>query len=214
MNEVFDGVYRVKGKLATKNSTPGYRVYGEKLVKDHGGEYRLWDPFRSKVAAAIQKKLKGFPVRKDSNVLYLGASTGTTASHIADVTEGSVYAVEFSKRVARELMHVAEKKENIIPIIADARHPWEYSGLIGPVDVLIQDVAQPRQAEIVLVNAHTFGFRDVLLSIKSRSIDSSKKPKKVIAGEIRKLDEEFNVLDKIDLGPFEKDHVLVHLRRK
>ncbi|HHQ44688.1 MAG TPA: fibrillarin-like rRNA/tRNA 2'-O-methyltransferase [Candidatus Altiarchaeales archaeon] len=212
--QLFPGVYSFGRNIATKNSTPGYRVYGEKLEKQKDGEYRFWDPFRSKIGAAILKGLKNFPVKPDSNVLYLGASTGTTSSHIADITKGQVYCVEFGKRVARDLMHVCEKKTNMIPIVADARHPWEYAQLIGPVDVLIQDVAQPRQADIVLVNSHHFPFTDVLLSIKSRSIDSSRNPKKVIRGEVAKLKGEFNVVQELELEPFEKDHVLVHLKRK
>ena len=174
----------------------------------------MWDPFRSKISAAILKGLSSFPIKNDSNVLYLGASTGTTSSHIADITSGDVYCVEFSKRVARELMHVCEKKKNMQPIIADARHPWEYRNLTGDVDVLIQDVAQPQQAKIVLVNSHHYNFKDVLFSIKSQSIDSSRSPKKVIKEEINKLRDEFEIVQKLDLAPFEKDHVLVHLKRK
>ena len=208
------GVYEFRGKIATKNSTPGYRVYGEKLVKKKGMEYRLWDPFRSKVGAALAKGLTSFPIKADSNILYLGASTGTTASHIADVTEGDVYCVEFSKRVARELMHVCRRKKNMHPIIADARHPWEYTNLVADADVLIQDVAQPRQAEILTVNGHEFNFKNALLSIKSRSIDSSKKPGKVIKEELAKLRDEYEILQQINLSPFEKDHALINLKRK
>ena len=42
-----------------------------------------------------------------------------------------MYAVEFSHRSGRDLMNVAKKRTNIIPIIEDARHPHKYRMLIG-----------------------------------------------------------------------------------
>ena len=116
MKTIFPGVFEVHGKLATKNNAPGFRVYGEKLFSEGGVEYRQWDPFRSKLAAAVKKGLKVWPMRPDSNVLYLGASSGTTPSHLADATSGTVYCVEFSKRMMRELMSVCERKPNMVPI--------------------------------------------------------------------------------------------------
>ena len=56
--EVFPGVYKVKGKIATQNSTPGFRVYGEKTVREGKKEMRMWDPFRSKIGAGIVLKGK------------------------------------------------------------------------------------------------------------------------------------------------------------
>lgn len=213
MREPFPGVYLIDGKLATLNKTPGYRVYNEKTVRIGGKEYRIWDPYRSKVAAALAKGMKSFPVRKGSFILYLGASSGTTASHIADIAD-TVYCVEFSKRMMRELLQVCERKENMIPILADARHPWEYENSIAQVDVLIQDVAQPDQAGIVNNNFDSFKFQDALLSIKARSINSVKDPAKVFRAEVDKLRARFHVLQEIDLQPYEEDHILVNLKAK
>jgi fibrillarin-like pre-rRNA processing protein len=213
MRERFPGVYLVDGKLATANSTPGYRVYNEKLARKKGVEYRIWDPYRSKVAASMAKGLKGFPVNASSHVLYLGASAGTTASHIADIAE-TVYCVEFSKRMMRDLLTVCEKRQNMIPVLADARHPWEYDTTIASVDVLIQDVAQPDQAGIVLNNHDTFKFKRALLSIKARSINSARDPRKVFQAEVERLKGRFNVLEQINLAPYEEDHIMVNLKVK
>jgi len=213
MRELFPGVYLVDGKLATLNSTPRYRVYNEKTVYKGGMEYRIWDPYRSKVAAALAKGMKSFPVKLGSFVLYLGASSGTTASHIADIVD-TVYCVEFSRRMMRELMLVCERKQNMVPILADARRPWEYSNAIAQVDVLIQDVAQPDQAGIVLNNHDTFKFKDALLSIKARSINSVKDPQKVFRAEVEKLKGRFHILQEVDLQPYEEDHILVNLKAK
>ncbi|MBD3388534.1 MAG: fibrillarin-like rRNA/tRNA 2'-O-methyltransferase [Candidatus Altiarchaeales archaeon] len=213
MKEKFPGVYLIDRKLATHNKTPGYRVYGEKTVKKKGKEYRMWDPHRSKVAAALAKGMKTFPISPGSSVLYLGASSGTTASHIADIAE-TVYCVEFSKRMMRELLPVCDRKQNMIPILADARHPWEYSNTIANADVLIQDVAQPDQAGILLNNYDTFKFKHALLSIKARSINSAKDPKKVFKAEKKKLTQKFEILEQLSLEPYEEDHMLLNLKAK
>lgn len=67
-----------------------------------------------------------------------------------------MYAVEFSHRSGRDLINVAKKRTNIIPIIEDARHPHKYRMLIGMVDTIFADVAQPDQARIVSINAQYF----------------------------------------------------------
>ena len=59
--------------------------------------------------------------------------------------EGLVYAVEFSHRSGRDLVNMAKKRTNVIPIIEDARHPARYRMLVGMVDVIFSDVAQPDQ---------------------------------------------------------------------
>lgn len=75
----------------------------------------------------------------------MGGASGTTVSHVADVVgpEGCVYAVEFSHRSGRDLVNMAKKRINVIPIVADARKPLEYRFLVGMVDVVFADVAQP-----------------------------------------------------------------------
>jgi fibrillarin-like pre-rRNA processing protein len=207
-NRNFEGVYKIEGKFATRNSTPKYKVYGEKTANKGGVEYRIWDPYRSKVAAALVKGLKVFPIKPASSVLYLGASSGTTASHIADIAQ-TVYCVEFSKRMMRDLLSVCERKQNMIPILGDARRPWEYSSMVGAVDVVIQDVAQPDQAGILMNNLDQFKFRHGLIAIKARSISSVRDPQQVFKSEVERIRTRFNVLQEINLAPFEEDHILV-----
>ena len=98
-------------------------------------EYRVWNPFRSKIAAAILGGVDNVHIKPGSKVLYLGAAAGTTVSHVADVVgpEGAVYAVEFSHRPGRDLVNMAKKRTNVIPIIEDARHPQKYRMLVGMV---------------------------------------------------------------------------------
>jgi fibrillarin-like pre-rRNA processing protein len=209
----FTGVYRIKGKLATMNSSPGFRVYDERLIQRDGKEYRLWDPYRSKLSVAVLKGLKEFPFQENSNVLYLGASSGTTASHLADIcSKGLIYCVEFSKRMMRELLPVTLKKGNMIPLLADATRPDEYIHTVASIDVIYQDVAQPNQAEILIRNTEKFSPEYAMIAIKSRSIDAVKSPKKVFRDETEKLKDTFEILQVIDLRPYDKDHVFLNLR--
>lgn len=201
-------------RVCTENLARGIDVYGERLVTIKSIEYRVWDPFRSKLAAAIIKGLKHLPIKYGSKVLYLGASTGTTASHISDIvgTSGLVFCVESSARVARELIsRVAAHRSNIIPIIEDARRPNAYFSVTGKVDVVYCDIAQPDQTQIAIANCKMYlknnGY--LILVIKTRSIDVTKEPKDVVKGEVSKLeDSNFKVEHVINLQPFDKDHAM------
>jgi fibrillarin-like pre-rRNA processing protein len=198
-------------RLATKNLAHGIKVYSEKLITVADEEYRLWDPYRSKLAAIILKG-SSLSIKKDYSVLYLGAANGTTASHVSDiVAEGTVFAVEFSPRAMQDLIRVSIPRMNLIPILADAMHPNSYKNMVSEVDFLYQDIAQREQAKIAIRNAELFlkKYGILLLIIKSRSIDSAKKTKKVIDTEVKKLEGIFEVLELIDLEPFHSDHAAV-----
>lgn len=201
-------------KLATENLVPKNQVYNEKLVKIKGTEYRIWNPFRSKLAATIMNGLRDFPFMQKSSVLYLGVSTGTTISHISDIVgqNGIIFGVEHTSRVARDFLdRVASHRKNIIPIIQDARKPQEYFSVFKKVDVAYVDIAQPDQTDIAINNCKMYlksnGY--LFLVIKTRSIDVTKDPKKVISNEIKKLESLFEVKQIINLHPYDKDHVIV-----
>lgn len=216
------GVFIARGKedaLVTKNMIPGETIYGEKRIsvdQTEGDkiEYRVWNPFRSKLAAAILGGIDEIHMPPGSKVLYLGAASGTTVSHVSDVVgpEGLVYAVEFSHRSGRDLINVAKKRTNIIPIIEDARHPHKYRMLIGMVDTIFADVAQPDQARIVSINAQYFLKNEghFVISIKANCIDSTAEPAAVFAQEIEKLKtDKLKPTEQLTLEPYERDHAVV-----
>ena len=94
IQQIGENVYQIDNQIATVNLTPTKQVYQETLLQHEDKEFRLWNPRRSKLAAAIIKGLRTFPFKKDSKVLYLGASAGTTPSHISDIcSEGRIYSV-------------------------------------------------------------------------------------------------------------------------
>lgn len=218
-----EGVFIAKAKndmLVTKNLVPGDSVYGEKRVSVSNEdettktEYREWNPFRSKLAAAILNGVDNVWIKPGARVLYLGAASGTTVSHVSDLVgpSGIVYAVEFSHRSGRDLLNMAKKRTNVIPIIEDARHPLKYRVLVGMVDVIFADVAQPDQARIVALNAQNFLKDDghFVLSIKASCIDSTVPAEAVFAAEVTKLRKErLKPREQITLEPFERDHACV-----
>ncbi|CAO2642536.1 rRNA/tRNA 2'-O-methyltransferase fibrillarin-like protein 1 [Lemmus lemmus] len=216
-----EGVFIYRGAedaLVTLNMVPGVSVYGEKRVTvvENGEkqEYRTWNPFRSKLAAAILGGVDQIHIKPKSKVLYLGAASGTTVSHVSDIIgpDGLVYAVEFSHRAGRDLVNVAKKRTNIIPVLEDARHPLKYRMLIGMVDVIFADVAQPDQSRIVALNAHTFlrNGGHFLISIKANCIDSTASAEAVFASEVRKLQQEnLKPQEQLTLEPYERDHAVV-----
>ena len=202
--------------VSTLNLVKGNNVYGEKLVKYEGEEYRIWDPFRSKLAAALKKGMKNMPIKNGSKVLYLGASTGTTVSHISDIVglSGLVFAVEPATRVARELIeNVASKRKNVLPILEDARKPHSYFAVFGKIDVIYCDIAQPDQTDIAIANCSMYlktgGI--MLLVVKTRSIDVTMDPRVVVAQEATKLKETgFRIDQIINLEPFDRDHGMIY----
>jgi rRNA 2'-O-methyltransferase fibrillarin len=221
------GVFIARGKedaLVTLNSTPGKAVYGEKRISvdvpaasgegTEKVEYRVWNPFRSKIAAAILGGVDNIWITPGSKVLYLGGASGTTVSHVSDIVgpTGAVYAVEFSHRSGRDLINVAKSRTNIIPIIEDARHPLKYRMLVPMVDTVFADVAQPDQARIVALNSSYFlkNGGHFVISIKASCIDSTAPAEAVFAREVKKLQQEqFKPAEQLTLEPYERDHAVV-----
>lgn len=219
----FPGVFLVKYNerytISTKTLIPKQSVYGEKLVRIEDNEYRLWSTRRSKLAAAIQKGINEMPIQPGSRVLYLGAASGTTVSHVSDIVgkTGIVYAVEFSSQVGRKLIQLAGTRKNIIPIIDDARHPTRYAPILGQVDVVYQDVAQTDQARLFADNLKTFCSFGAwgMIAIKARSIDSVARTDVIYKKVVAELDSQgFDVIENIDLSPLEKDHRFVVVRMR
>lgn len=208
------GVFRDKRQIFTENikESKGFKVYNEKIVKQKNKEFRSWNPYRSKLAAAILDGLE-FKIKQDSNILYLGAATGTTASHISDICiNGVIYAVENSPIAMKKLINLCKKRPNIVPIFEDANHPDRYSSIVNTVDILYQDISQRNQADIFINNIKNYLKESGIgiLMVKARSIDVSLKPKKaydLVCLQLEKSGLKINSL--IDLLPFEKDHAAI-----
>lgn len=205
-------IYRDGKKIFTKNLIPGKSVYNEPLIQKNDNELRRWIPQRSKLAAAIVNGLDDNYIKKGDKVLYLGASTGTTLSHISDIVgkEGIVYGIEFAERVIGKLIKLAKERKNIVPLLADARK-MNY-GWVETTDVVYTDIADPQETEITIRNADRFMKKDgfVLIAVKSQSIDVTKSPKQVYEEEAQKLKKAgYQLLEQIKLDPYEKKHAML-----
>lgn len=203
-------------RLATRNLTPGRTVYGERLIRFKKVEYRVWDAFRSKLAAVIIKGVQTVPITRGNRVLYLGAASGTTPSHVSDIVgeEGHVYCVEFASRSIRDLVNnVAAYRLNMSPFLEDARFPERYAMFIpGKVDCVYCDVAQPEQAKLLADNADVLlkpaGW--VMLAVKAQSIDVTKDPLVVYKQEAKVLKNRgFDIKEIVRLEPYDKAHAMI-----
>jgi len=206
-------------KLFTINLVKGQIVYGERLIKQRNSEFREWDESKSKLAAYIIKGGNQVGLKPGNIVLYLGASTGTTVSHVSDIVgrQGFVFALDFAPRVVRDLVFVCEDRKNIAPILADANQPDTFKDRIpNQVDWLFQDIAQKNQLEIFLKNLKLFlkpggyGF----FAVKARSIDVTKRPGDIFAQVQRELEKHITLVDKRFLTPFQKDHVMFVCKKR
>lgn len=185
-------------------------VYGERMLAGA----RVWDPFRSKLAALYYAGT-GIELAPEMKVLYLGAANGTTVSHVADYVE-VVYAVEFAPRPMQDLLEVARRRDNLVPIMADASRPEQYAPLVETVDLLYQDVAQPDQAEILIRNcAFLQPDGNVILMLKTRSVDIRKSPEEVFRETIERLcGAGLEVIESTWLTPYHKDHAAIVCKKR
>ncbi|PIN76390.1 fibrillin [Candidatus Woesearchaeota archaeon CG10_big_fil_rev_8_21_14_0_10_36_11] len=211
------GIYTDKRRIYTKNVFPGKIHFEEKTVKDGPIEYREFDPRRSKLAAMIMKGCTNIGIRKNDVVLYLGSSHGYTPSFVSDMVEedGFIFGIDPAPRVMRDFVFLAEKRNNLVPVLADAFHPETYMDRVCAVDIVYQDVAQRNQTAIFVKNCKMFlkkgGYG--LLAVKARSIDITKKPKQIFIEVRTQLEKEFTVIDYRILEPFEKDHCMIIIKK-
>ncbi len=216
--EIYESMEKGKRCLFTINLTPGKNAYGEKLVKQNGIECREWDAYKSKLAALILKGTHNIGIRKNDFVLYLGAASGTTASHISDIVgkDGFIFAVDIAPRVMRDLVFLCKLRTNIAPIMADANKVDAIKERVSLVDILYQDVAQKNQIEIFLKNVNVFLKDDgyALFAVKARSIDVTKNPKKIFKEVRETIEKNFVIVDYRELEPFQKDHCMFICKKK
>ena len=207
-----------KLKLYTKNFVPGTTVYGEKVINFKGDEFREWDPYRSKLAALIlENPITNF-LREDLKCLYLGASSGTTVSHISDIVEkGIIYGIEFAERSIRQLIQNTTNRSNIIPILGDARYPEKYAkSVFTDINLIYQDVAQPNQAEIAIANCNHYLNQNgiMIIAIKSQSIDSIIKSEKIYERETKKLENGgFSIIESINIHKYAANHIILIVKK-
>jgi fibrillarin-like pre-rRNA processing protein len=211
VTDVPDGVERRTFDGRERLATQGETVYGE--PRDEEG-WRAWDAGRSKLGAMFEY---GMDTGLDGgeSVLYLGAASGTTVSHVADFA-GPTYAVEFAARPVRDLLGVAEAREHLFPLLKDARKPETYAHVVeSDLDCIVQDVATRGQADVAVRNRR-FLREDgrLLAAVKARSEDVVADPDDVFEEFLEDLRESYEVLETERLDRFHEDHLGVVARPK
>lgn len=208
MRELPDGVERREIDGERRLATRGEPVYGEST----DGEWRAWDPNRSKLGAMFELGMD-LGLEGGETVLYLGAASGTTVSHVAEFA-GPTYAVEFAPRPARELLSVAQSRPRLFPLLKDARKPESYAHVVeSSVDVIVQDVATRGQARVARENAR---FLDsdgrLLLAVKARSEDVTQTPEDVfeaVRSELTAGENGYEILEAERLDRYHVDHLAI-----
>lgn len=215
MHLISPNVFTEKGRLYTrspfKKSTTGARVI------ERAEYYHEWDPYRSKIAAALTRKLERLLIAEDSRVLYLGCGSGTTVSHISDIVrDGIVFAVDISEKEMRLLYVLLKDRMNVAPVLADARDPHSIGTCVGTdVDVIIQDIASRDQVDIFARSARHLlrSGGEVYLSLKTKSISSTSPPTRTLDEVKERLRREFTLLRSVNLRGYQDHHWLLHLRK-
>ena len=208
-------VFTDRGRLYTSSLCPGKRIYSERLLSQNGVEYREWDPRRSKLSAYLTVGGDAFPLKDDSRVLYLGASSGTTPSHVADIcSKGKVYCVEFAQRMFRDLVRTCETRSNMMPILGDATQPDGYAMFADGIDVVYQDVAQKRQAEIACLNMERFDAGWGMVAVKAKSEDVTASEESIFRASEKVIrDHGYEIVDSRSIEPYEKSHQMIVFRK-
>lgn len=221
MQQKFPQIYSDNYSFFTPNMLPGVRVYGERLIQTEelSHQLRFWDPFRSKLAAALKNGWKNVPFVESQSVLYLGCAEGTTCSHVSDIIgkKGFLLGIDVSPTSMRRFISLCEKRDNMAPLLSDATKPQGYSDEIKALrfDVTVQDISQKNQIGIFLDHSfmlRTGGFG--LLVIKARSTHVSKSAFELVEGERQRLEQQFKIVEIVSLEPFERHHALVVLQKK
>lgn len=194
MKEIFEGVYK-KGK---------------QLFTYDGEKYRPWNPYRSKMAAAILKGLKEMPINKKSRILYLGVANGTTASYLSDIAiNGIIYGVEISFKAIKDFIELCKNRNNLIPILADANKPEKYESIVERIDLIYQDISQKNQVDIFLKNMRKFDCKNGIIMVKARSIDVGMEPSHVFGMVEGKIKNFYEIKQSIKLSPYARDHIAI-----
>ncbi|AEH35546.1 fibrillarin-like rRNA/tRNA 2'-O-methyltransferase [Halopiger xanaduensis] len=205
-----DGVERREFDGTERLATRGEPVYGEPTE----GEWRAWNPDRSKLGAMLELSMDtGLEGGDDETVLYLGAASGTTVSHVADFA-GPTYAVEFAARPVRDLLEAVASRPRLFPLLKDARKPETYAHVVeSDVDAIVQDVATRGQARVALENRRFLADDGrLLLAVKARSEDVTREPAAVFEDVRTELEEGYEILESERLEAYHADHLGVVAR--
>ena len=203
-----------KKKLATLNNASINEVYNEKLIKINGKQYNLWNPYTSKLAAAIVNGMEIFPILKKTKVLYLNDTIEKTLSHISDIigVNGKIFILrDINENSKNFLENVMNDRTNVFTITRDNGDPAKFSSKTEMVNVVYVDITQHNETEVAIQNCKRYltdgGF--LMLVVPTKKIDFVNNPNGQNLEEIQKLQSSFEIIQQINLTDFFKEHSMI-----
>ena len=203
-----------KKKLATLNNASINEVYNEKLIKINGKQYNLWNPYTSKLAAAIVNGMEIFPILKKTKVLYLNGAIEKTLSHISDIigVNGKIFILrDINENSKKFLDNVMNDRTNVFTITRDNGDPAKFSSKTEMVNVVYVDITQHNETEVAIQNCKRYltdgGF--LMLVVPTKKIDFVNNPNGQNLEEIQKLQSSFEIIQQINLTDFFKEHSMI-----
>ena len=203
-----------KKKLATLNNASINEVYNEKLIKINGKQYNLWNPYTSKLAAAIVNGMEIFPILKKTKVLYLNGTIEKTLSHISDIigVNGKIFILkDINENSKKFLENVMNDRTNVFTITRDNGDPAKFSSKTEMVNVVYVDITQHNETEVAIQNCKRYltdgGF--LMLVVPTKKIDFVNNPNGQNLEEIQKLQSSFEIIQQINLTDFFKEHSMI-----
>lgn len=174
-----------------------------------------WNPYNSKWKAAMECGMD-VGLNGNENILYLGASTGTTVGHLSKITSGLIFGVEISAHMAIRLVNLAIERKNIIPVFSDARNVEYIENILEKtnIDILFQDIPSRDQVNILVKNSKLVDKNcKIFLSLKTQSI-SQKNWHQVSKDVEKELKENFKIIDIKNIDSYHQKHYFFVLKKK
>ena len=212
-NTIFWITIKNKKKLATLNNAGINEAYNEKLTEINGKQYNVWNPYTSKLAAAIVNGMEIFPILEKTKVLYLNTTIEKTLSHISDIIgmNGKIFVVRDMVENSKNFLEkVRNNRVNIFSITRENGVPARFSST-EMVNVVYVDITQHNETEVAIQNCKNYlrngGF--LMLVVPTKKIDFINNPSKQNLEEMQKLQSSFEIIQQVNLTDFFKEHSMI-----
>ena len=216
-------------QLATKNMVKGTKTRKEKIVIVNNEEFLEWNPYKSKLAAAIRNGLQILPIIKNSKVVCINLPEESTILHISNIvgSGGSVFVIDVNKNKKSFLNKLVNTHKNIIPIYDTVDELSFSSSITGKVDALYVDIPESEQIEQIVEKYGSLLKNEGFLMLVTKKDDAILEndivgwmaEQRAGLNKIReitaKLKSQFEIIQEINLGinyamePYHKLHAFI-----
>ena len=217
-------------QLATKNMVKGTKTRKEKIVIVNNEEFLEWNPYKSKLAAAIRNGLQILPIIKNSKVVCINPLEESTILHISNIvgSGGSVFVIDVNKNKKSFLNKLVNTHKNIIPIYDKVDELSFFSSITGKVDALYVDIPESEQIEQIVEKYGSLLKNEGFLMLIAKKDDDAVLENDLVGwmaeqraglNKIReitaKLKSQFEIIQEINLGinyamePYHKLHAFI-----